>query len=203
LVEQAADLAARWPALAPTERRTILQILVTRVDVRTETIDIAIRPTTLADVLNPDLDVKHLMTSAAGDTTTQVLSVPAQVKRAGMEMKLLIQGEAGTVRREPDRSLIRLLGQARRFNDMVMGSKGATITELATNIGVSRSYFTRIFRLSFLAPEITRAIVQGRQPSELTANKLILAGKLPSAWSDQHRYLGLLHTPPATLFAPF
>jgi hypothetical protein len=112
------------------------------------------------------------------------------VKRAGMEMKLLIQGEAGTARREPDRSLIRLLGQARRFSDLVMSSKGASITELAVKTGVSRSYFTRVFRLSILAPEITKAIVQGRQSFELTANKLILAGKLPSAWSDQRGQLG-------------
>jgi len=97
----------------------------------------------------------------------------------------------GAARREPDRSLMRLLGQARRFNDLVMSSKGATITELAAKVGVSRSYFTRIFRLGFLAPEITKTIVQGRQPPELTANKLILAGKLPSAWSDQRRQLGL------------
>jgi hypothetical protein len=120
-----------------------------------------------------------------------VLSVLAKVQRAGLEMKLLIQGETGAVRRESDRSMMRLLGQARRFNDMVMSSKGATITELAAKVGVSRSYFTRIFRLSFLAPEITKAILQGRQPPELTANKLILAGKLPSAWSDQRRQLGL------------
>jgi site-specific DNA recombinase len=203
LVEQAADLAARWPALAPAEKRPILRVLVARVDVRTETVDITLRPKMVANILNPELHVNHLMESASGFAPTQVLSVPAQVKRAGMEMKLLIQGEFGPARREPDRSLMRLLGQARRFSDLVMNSKGVTITAVATNIGVSRSYFTRVFRLSFLAPEITKTIVQGRQPSDLTANKLILASKLPSAWSDQHRYLGLHYTPPATLLGPF
>ena len=191
LIEQAADLARRWPALELAEKRAILQILVARVDVHAETVDITLRPTMLTDIVNPELDFKQLMASASGDTTTQVLSVLAKVQRAGLEMKLLIQGETGAVRRESDRSMMRLLGQARRFNDMVMSSKGATITELAAKVGVSRSYFTRIFRLSFLAPEITKAILQGRQPPELTANKLILAGKLPSAWSDQRRQLGL------------
>ena len=191
LIEQAADLARRWPALEPGEKRAILQILVARVDVHAETVDITLRPTMLTDIVNPELDFKQLMASASGDTTTQVLSVLAKVQRAGLEMKLLIQGETGAARRESDRSMMRLLGQARRFNDMVMSSKGATITDLAAKVGVSRSYFTRIFRLSFLAPEITKAILQGRQPPELTANKLILAGKLPSAWSDQRRQLGL------------
>ncbi len=191
LIEQAADLAGRWPALAPAEKRVILQILVARIDVRRETVDITLRPTTLAHIVNSDLEFKRLSAPASADLPTQVLSVPARVKRAGMEMKLLLQGETGAARREPDRSLMRLLGQARRFNDLVMSSNGATITELAAKVGVSRSYFTRIFRLSFLAPEITKTIVQGRQPPELTANKLVLAGTLPSAWSDQRRHLGL------------
>jgi len=73
--------------------------------------------------------------------------------------------------------------QARRFNDLVMSGKGATITELAATVGVSSSYFTRVFPLSFLAPEITRTILLGRQPLELTANTLIRAGR--------HRQLGL------------
>src|SRR5262249_48144879 len=162
-------------------------ILVARVDVRHETIDITLRPRMLANIVNPDVEFKQLAASASGCAPTQVLSVPAQVKRAGMEKKLLIQGEIGSARRVPDRSLMRLPGQARRFNDMVMGGKGATIPALATNIGVSRSYFTRIFRLSFLAPEITKTIIQGRHPSALTANHLIRAGKLPSAWSQQRR----------------
>src|SRR5262249_43624183 len=191
LIEQAADLAGRWPALGPDERRAILHVLVARIDVRRETIDITLRTTTLTDIESPDLDFKRLSASASNDARTQVLSVPAKVKRAGMEMKLLIQCETGPARREPDRSLMRLLAQARRFNDLVMSSKGATITELAATVGVSRSYFTRIFRLSFLAPEITKTILQGRHPPELTANKLTRAGKLPSAWSHQLRQLGL------------
>ncbi|MCI0430270.1 MAG: recombinase family protein [Rhodospirillales bacterium] len=191
LIEQAADLATRWPALQPAEKRAILQILVARIDVRRETVEITLRPTTLAHIVNPDLEFKRLSASASAGLPTQVLSVPAKVKRIGMEMKLLIQGETEVARREPDRSLIRLIGQARRFNDLAMSSKGATITELAAKVGVSRSYFTRVFRLGFLAPEITKTIVRGRQPPELTANKLILAGKLPSAWSDQRRRLGL------------
>ena len=108
-----------------------------------------------------------------------------------MEMKLLIQGTTGPACREPDRSLLRLLGQARRFNDMVMNERGKTITDLAAEAGVSPSYFTRVYRLSFLAPTIVKTILQGREPAELTANKLMLTRKLASAWSGQHHQLGL------------
>ncbi len=71
-----------------------------------------------------------------------------------------------------------------------MNSNGKPIQDLAVEAGVSPSYFTRVFRLSFLAPEITKAILQGRQPSELSAIKLLGAGQFPSAWLHQRRQLG-------------
>ena len=51
-------------------------------------------------------------------------------------------------------------------------------------------YFTRVFRLSFLAPEITKAIIQGRQPDDLSAIKLMGAGQFADSWSQQRRQLG-------------
>ena len=62
--------------------------------------------------------------------------------------------------------------------------------KLAAEVGVSPSYFTCLFRLSFLSPEIVQAILHGRQPPGLTANKLKLAGTLAATWSDQRRQLG-------------
>ena len=56
--------------------------------------------------------------------------------------------------------------------------------------GVSLSYFTRLVRLSYLAPDITRAILDGRQPRRLTADKLLVQSRLPLAWHDQRTVLG-------------
>jgi hypothetical protein len=47
--------------------------------------------------------------------------------------------------------------------------------------GVSSSYFTRLVRLSYLAPDITHAILDGRQPRDLTAEKLLEHSRLPLA----------------------
>ena len=44
--------------------------------------------------------------------------------------------------------------------------------------------------LAFLAPEITKAILEGRQPTELTAKRLISSAlKLPLLWSDQTAFV--------------
>ena len=71
-----------------------------------------------------------------------------------------------------------------------MTGSSKTISELAAEVGLSRSYFTRIFRLSFLAPEITKAIIQGCEPRQLTAINLMRAGRFATRWYDQRRQLG-------------
>jgi AraC-like DNA-binding protein len=146
--------------LAAPEKRTLLHALVARIDVRAETVDITVRPVALPATVRPDLDLRRLPLLA--DTPTTTLSVPAKVKRAGMETKLLIQGTTGPARREPDRSLLRLVGQARRFNDMVLNRRGKTITDLAAEAGVSPSYFTRVYRAA-----------QGEQPTPRLAQSAV------------------------------
>ena len=69
-------------------------------------------------------------------------------------------------------------------------SEGVLFAALAEREGVSRSYFTRLVRLSYLAPAITQANLDGRQPRDLTAEKLLAHSRLPLAWHDQRTVLG-------------
>ena len=154
---------------------------------RPNTVEISICIGMLANVTNPALDIQKL--PAQPTSPIEVLTIPACVRRTGMETKLLIDG-APLGHREPDRSLLRLLGQARRYNEMIVQNADVSISDLAAMAGVTQSYFTRVFRLSFLAPEITAAILQGSQPPQLTANKLKQVHALSTRWPDQHRQLG-------------
>ncbi len=45
-------------------------------------------------------------------------------------------------------------------------------------------------RLAFLPPDITEAMLDGRQPPELNAERLVRRSRLPLAWGDQRRLLG-------------
>jgi len=91
---------------------------------------------------------------------------------------------------KPDARLIKLLIRAHRFNATLAGSGGTPFAALANQEGVSPSYFTRLIRLSYLAPDITQAILDGRQPSDLTADKLLAHSRLPLPWQDQRTLLG-------------
>jgi hypothetical protein len=78
-----------------------------------------------------------------------------------MENKLVIERQA-EIAGKPDSSLLRLIAQTRHFSDLVATSKGRSINDLALDARVSPSYFTRVFRLSFLVPDITKSILKGR-----------------------------------------
>ena len=91
---------------------------------------------------------------------------------------------------KPNPRLIKLLIRARRFNAILARGDGVPFAALARREGVSSSYFTRLVRLSYLAPDITQAILDGRQPPDLTADKLLAHSRLPLAWHEQRTLFG-------------
>ncbi len=184
LITQAAAFAERWPSQSPSDQRAILSTLIERVVVYPKQVALTVRLDAIRHVTAPDLDTRRLPQRLDGPT--RVLSLPARLKRTGMETKLLVQGPAGPVRRNADRSLIRLIGQAHRCRRILdRASHDQTMIALAAKAGVGATYFTRVVRLSFLAPEITKMILQGRQPPELTASTLVTQGSPPASWEDQ------------------
>ena len=189
LVGRAADLADRWPSLAPSDRRAVLSMLVERIDFMRETLEIRILPGRLPVILRDENDLRDWPRPGEDDERSITLSVPARLKRTGMETRLLIDGADGGARHKPDHSLCRVLAQAHQYRAMVMRNDGKTIAELAAEAGVGGSYFTRILRLSFLAPEIVRAILRDRHPIKLTAKRLANEVRLPMAWEDQRALL--------------
>ena len=103
---------------------------------------------------------------------------------------MLIDGTDPSVAARPDARLIKLLLKARRFSATLVGSDDVPFAALAEREGVSRSYFTRVVRLSYLAPDIAQAILDGHQPRDLTADKLLAHSRLPLVWPYQRTALG-------------
>jgi site-specific DNA recombinase len=186
LVARAAEIGRQWSELLPACTRTVLTTLIERVEVRVDQIDIHLRPTRLSVLF----DVAPTPSQSILDQETLILSVPVRLRRAGMEIRMLIDGTDRFAAVKPDARLIKLLVRARRFNATLVQSDGVVFAALAMREGVSRSYFTRVVRLSYLAPDITQAILEGRQPRDLTAEKLLAHSRLPLAWHDQRTALG-------------
>ena len=178
------DLASRWVKTEPSEKRSVLMTLVERIDLLRETLEIRILPRRLPSILGSDM-----RRAADEDEPSITFTIPARLKRAGMETRLLIDGAGGGVRTRRDHSLHRLLAQAHQYRALVMRNGGRTMVELAAEAGVGSSYFTRILRLSFLTPDITTMILRDRQPIGLTARQLGRDTRLPIAWEGQRAVL--------------
>jgi DNA invertase Pin-like site-specific DNA recombinase len=185
LLAQAAEIGKTWPELPGARQREVLTALIERIDVGAGQIEIHTRPSRLGALL----DGASTLPSAT-DNETQILSVPVRLRRSGWEIRMLIDSTDPCAIAKPDARLIRLLIRAHRFHATLIGSPGVPFAALAKRVGVSRSYFTRVVRLSYVAPDITQAILDGRQPSHLTSDKLLAHSRLPLAWHEQRALLG-------------
>ena len=186
LVARTAEIGKRWPELPVARKRVVLTALIERIEVSVDQIDIHLRPSRLSALLDAVATPLH----GATDDETEILRVPVRLRRAGREIRMVIDSTDPFAVAKPDARLIRLLLRARRFNATLADSEGIPFAVLAQREGVSRSYFTRLVRLSYLAPDITQTILDGRQPHDLTAEKLLEHSRLPLAWHDQRSVLG-------------
>ncbi|MGE0669012.1 MAG: recombinase family protein, partial [Sphingomonadales bacterium] len=119
------------------------------------------------------------------------LVVPARLKRRGIELKFVIEGssEAST---QPDPALIKAVVKARRWWEMLLSGDAATLNEVAQRENTSAPYVRRLLEVAFLAPDITAAILDGRQPINLTAETLTRCEDIPERWDAQRRQFGFV-----------
>jgi site-specific DNA recombinase len=116
-----------------------------------------------------------------------------QLRRAGKEVRMVI-GDADpcapALRRDP--SLIEAIVKAHRFNEQLLYGGVSKFAELAKSEKLNRSYYSQVLCLAYLAPDITIAILDGRQPAGLTATMLVEHPHLPISWQEQRAALGFV-----------
>ena len=92
---------------------------------------------------------------------------------------------------EVDAVLLKTIAHAYRWFDEILSGEGNSLTAIAAREGVNRRFVGKIIGLAFRAPEIVEAIVDGRQPPELSAELLTKRINLPLDWDDQKRLLNI------------
>ncbi len=189
LMSRAAELAGQWAGMSPLRLRVILLAVVQRVDMHPDQVVIHLRPRRLAAMLDDRLTTGN--PDPLDDEPTLSLSYPVHLRRAGKEVRMVINHtDPFAPPPKPDRALIRLVVRAHRFHDLLVKQKGGKFGDLAKREKLHRSYFSQLLRLAYLAPEITAAILDGHQPAGLTATQLIERADLPMSWREQRRTLG-------------
>ena len=96
--------------------------------------------------------------------------------------------ETGAPQRDPE--LIALVADARRWMDDLLEGRATLLAEITEREHLRPGTVSRILPLAWLAPDIAAAILEGRQPANLTARTLRDLPDLPLDWAAQRRVLG-------------
>jgi site-specific DNA recombinase len=90
-----------------------------------------------------------------------------------------------------DLPLLKAIARAHRWFDEISIGKASSLAEIAAREGLTVRYVGRLIGLAFLAPDIVESIVQGRQPTSLTAEALTRRIELPLEWRSQKAALNI------------
>ncbi|MFZ1887490.1 MAG: recombinase family protein [Candidatus Binataceae bacterium] len=113
--------------------------------------------------------------------------VPMQMKRRGVEMRMVLEGDATAVR--VDLPLLKAVARARRWSQDLIAGRVQSVSEIARREKLDRRSVHRLLRLGFLSPRIVEAIAEGRQPLDLTVIGLSRRVDLPLLWRAQEQVL--------------
>ena len=117
------------------------------------------------------------------------LSIEAKLKRSGGEVHLVVSPNSGGVpSHQPNQSLMKAVARARSWYERVLEGKSSNQRSLTLHAGLTRRYIGRVFDCAFLAPDIVEAILEGRQPRDLSFKKL--CAHIPLSWVEQHKQFG-------------
>ena len=76
--------------------------------------------------------------------------------------------------------------RAHRWQRKIESGQARSIIDLAEQEGVTVAYVCRLLPLTYLAPDIVEAILDGRQPKGLRLSELL--GNGPVAWEEQRSH---------------
>jgi hypothetical protein len=163
--------------------------MVTKVQVHSDRIDVTLDQMGVALWLNAEVDKPQSAHPARCDREQHliVLTIRARLKRTGIEMRMVV--DDGSEPANVDPVLVRLLVRAHAIRTRLLQDPSLTLKEIAAEEGVVSSYVSRLVRLAFLAPDIVTAILSGRHPPQLTANRLMDDTRLPLDWRAQRELL--------------
>ncbi len=179
-------LSEHWAALPSIEQRRIVRSVIEHVRVEDDKILLQLKPGAILSSLTDD--AQKVQVGLEPESALIELSITATLRRAGKGIRLVIgNGTAdGT-----DNRLVGLLRDAFTTREALLSGRDDSIDAMASRLGVRRLHLTSLFRLSYLSPQIVRAILNGEQTADLTAARLMSFAKdLPQDWREQWRHLG-------------
>jgi site-specific DNA recombinase len=195
LLTRAQQKAASLPTTPASELKGMLQQLVEQIVVEPDRLLLSIQRqgVLIALGLQAEENPRGLeMTGQAIDGETAapyLLSIDARLTRRGRGVRLVIEGAS---RAEVDPGLVKLLRESFTLRDQLLSGSDDSIKTMSKRLGLSKGHITSRIRLAWLAPDIVKSILDGRQPVGLGTTRLLAMSKdLSHDWTQQRQMLGV------------
>lgn len=122
---------------------------------------------------------------AQDEAARSEVHIDAKLAKQGSEVKFTIPPTNVNIKPAPNSTLQKLIAQAFAAQDLLLTGK----PNLALS-DYSRRYLGQLVRISWLAPDIIAAIMDGTQPVDLTGRNLTRANAIPLDWPSQRKMFG-------------
>jgi DNA invertase Pin-like site-specific DNA recombinase len=193
LVSAGARLAHKLPTLSPEEQRAILRKILKQVVVHPNKVELLVSRVAVRMLLTSEdngvLSTKPSEPEGALQDDILRLELQAEIRRQGLAMRLMVSPDSSmTPISRPVAPLLKAIARAHDWSKRLLDKSAVSQTELARQLGLNRRYVDRVLECAFLAPDIVEAILEGRQPHDLTFDKL--TRNLPLGWPEQRQQLG-------------
>jgi DNA invertase Pin-like site-specific DNA recombinase len=191
LIARSRQVADELPTMSPDQTRATLLALISRIDLKSDRVEIKVRRRSLVELLHAQSTEPTTQGGKCDDESEDVLTltVKARLQRVGREMRMMVENAHDQTLADP--GLRRVIARAHDIHECLMHGTDLTLHAIASQERVTPGYISRLLRLPLLAPDIVTAIVNGKNPPQLTAKKLMrLALEIPIDWTEQRKLLG-------------
>jgi site-specific DNA recombinase len=128
-----------------------------------------------------------VVTDADHTPVLAAFEIPFQKRQNGRAKPIVIAAKDAP-QQDPD--LIALVADAKRWASELLDGKAASVQQITEREGLRSGSVSRILPLAWLAPDISTAIIEGRQPPHLSAKTLRNLSELTMDWVQQRQILG-------------
>ncbi len=151
--------------------------LVERIDLAPGHLKVKLSIAHIVDLLErsaDELDPEHL-----------TIRTPFQLRKRGVETKIIIADAPTGI----DEALIQNIAKANHWYGLV--KQGQTFKNIARSQNTSSDRIQKMIGLAFLAPDLLRQVMQGKQPLGFTSD-WVMRCNIPSDWNAQRALIATL-----------
>ena len=183
LISRCRQLGTELTGAKYIRKQAIIRNVVDRVELHADRVVIKIDNRSLLNAIGAEGAIQPSISDL-------IIEREAISLRRGKALRLIIPatsaGEGVSLR---DDKLVMLLAESRAIMAQIATNPDKSVPTVAAEQGRCRVRMMKVAKLVCLDPYIVTAIVEGRQPLNLSPSKL-LAADLPLAWPEQRRVLG-------------